>query len=87
MSRSDELPRYDSQLSALHRAFEPELRQVTGELPLEPASADREATLGRDLDGSAGASVARLMRTDRHPPRVEGDAGQEERSCHRHHAR
>jgi len=39
VSRSDEqrLPEYDHQLSAFHRAFEPELRGVIDELPLEPA--------------------------------------------------
>ncbi|MEJ7597234.1 MAG: class I SAM-dependent methyltransferase [Kofleriaceae bacterium] len=30
------LPEYDNQLSAFHRAFEPELRAVIGRLPLEP---------------------------------------------------
>ena len=36
MDRSDGLPDYDSQLSAFHRAFEPELASVLGALPLEP---------------------------------------------------
>jgi ubiquinone/menaquinone biosynthesis C-methylase UbiE len=35
MSRTADLPDYDSQLSAFHRAFEPELRRVIDELPLE----------------------------------------------------
>jgi ubiquinone/menaquinone biosynthesis C-methylase UbiE len=36
MDRSDGLPEYDSQLSAFHRAFEPELAAVLDALPLEP---------------------------------------------------
>jgi ubiquinone/menaquinone biosynthesis C-methylase UbiE len=36
-ARDDELPSYDSQLTAFHRAFERELQQIVGALPLTPA--------------------------------------------------